>query len=1104
MTEPHNPPLPEITRGENEKALRQLAWAIQASVGQFKLILARCNYASSRLRLVEQLRKICQVEIRVLVLKESEKTLYSAIREELGEEVPACLMVLGLESVQNLERMLISANQVREEFRNNFSFPLVLWIDDEVHKQMMQIAPDLESWATTKNFAIAKEELTNLIRQIARQFFSNTLTLSLDDYLVLESELEAAQRELLADESNLELEANLESLLGLAKEVNHKIDAAIVHYQRGWKLWQQSDCLEKQGKLLGNIAFCYYLKAFKNRDISHSDWQETRHYIYEYLKFIVRNQSLDLIPNIIVHFSEFLDNFPECDQLKILAHQALKKHTNENKLVELARVYGLLAEIDLTQEQWKEANQSAQKALDVLAAIDNWEVPNRSGEFCLASKEFVTSHDVSLYRFIQGKAQYYLGHNQVAIRNLEKARDTGKPQANLRFYLNILNLLQQLYFQQKEYLKAYTTKQQQRSVEQQFRLRAFIGAGRLQAIVETRNFVSRQENVATEITASGRQLDVKRLIERIGRSDYKLIIIHGQSGVGKSSLVNAGVVPALKHKAIGIQDNLVVAIRVYTNWVEEFGRLLVEAFAEKGRREDAENVSKQISTPSLSPFPFLKKLQECESHNLRPVLIFDQFEEFFFFSNEPAQSRQFFEFLGECLKILPVKVILSLREDYLHYLLKYNRLTSMEIIDNNILSKNVLYELGNFSPADAKAIIQQLTEGANFHLESALIDQLVKDLAGNLGEVRPIELQVVGAQLQTEEITTLVKYRECGTKEELVKRYLQEVVDDCGEENQKVAELVLYQLTDEKGTRPLKTRAELERDLKEFTTDLTVDASKLDLVLQIFVTSGLVLLLPENPAERYQLVHDYLAAFIHQQQGQKLTQLMAELEGERTQRKLSEAKFNRFLRGALVASVAAVLGFAILAAKALESAKQATINEIEALNNSSETFFASGRTLDALVDGLKAGGKLKKANLTQPDTRIPTITALQQAVYLQPQESKFREHNRLEGHSSIVYSVSFSPDGKTLASASFDNTIKLWNVATGKQIKTLSGHSNSVNSVSFSPDGKTLASASADKTIKLWDVATGKQIKTLSGHSNSVNSVSFSPDGKTLASASFD
>ncbi|MBC1242316.1 PD40 domain-containing protein, partial [Nostoc sp. 2RC] len=72
------------------------------------------------------------------------------------------------------------------------------------------------------------------------------------------------------------------------------------------------------------------------------------------------------------------------------------------------------------------------------------------------------------------------------------------------------------------------------------------------------------------------------------------------------------------------------------------------------------------------------------------------------------------------------------------------------------------------------------------------------------------------------------------------------------------------------------------------------------------------------------------------------------------------------------------------------------------------------------------------------------------------------------GHSSRVNSVVFSPDGKTLASASDDKTIKLWDVSTSKAIKTLTGHSSRVNSVVFSPDGKTLASASDDNTIKLW------------------------------------
>ncbi|MEH2136213.1 WD40 repeat domain-containing protein, partial [Nostoc sp.] len=110
----------------------------------------------------------------------------------------------------------------------------------------------------------------------------------------------------------------------------------------------------------------------------------------------------------------------------------------------------------------------------------------------------------------------------------------------------------------------------------------------------------------------------------------------------------------------------------------------------------------------------------------------------------------------------------------------------------------------------------------------------------------------------------------------------------------------------------------------------------------------------------------------------------------------------------------------------------------------------------------------------------------------------------LTGHSSGVYSVVFSPDGKTLASGSEDKTIKLWDVSTGKAIKTLTGHSSWVLSVVFSPDGKTLACGSDDKTIKLWDVSTGKAIKTLTGHSSWVKSVVFSPDGKTLASGSDD
>jgi len=110
----------------------------------------------------------------------------------------------------------------------------------------------------------------------------------------------------------------------------------------------------------------------------------------------------------------------------------------------------------------------------------------------------------------------------------------------------------------------------------------------------------------------------------------------------------------------------------------------------------------------------------------------------------------------------------------------------------------------------------------------------------------------------------------------------------------------------------------------------------------------------------------------------------------------------------------------------------------------------------------------------------------------------------LRGHSEIIYGIAFSPDGKKIASASFDNTIKLWQSDTGKNIATLEGHSSWVSSVCFSPDGKKIASASEDKTIKLWDSVSSKNIATLKGHSDSVWSVAFSPDGKKIVSASQD
>ncbi|MEH1771101.1 MAG: tetratricopeptide repeat protein [Nostoc sp.] len=1106
---------PENEPTDNERSLQQLAWTLLASVGKFKLIWARCNYSDLRTSLIERLNEISQIKIQVVQLEESERTLYSAIREKLQPDTQA-LMIVGWESLHDLPQMLTSANQVREEFRKNLSVPVVVWISEEIHHTIMEIAPDLESWGTSRSFAIAPDDLTQFIKQLADKYFSDNLSLSIDDARILESELVAAQRELQTDD--LEIQANLASLLGLIKQFNNQLDAALEFYQQARTVWKHLNNLVTQNKILSEIAFCYYLKALKKSDINHLDWQATRQSAQEYVDFLNEAQRANFVASSFVKFGNILRDLKEWDKLQSLAQQALEIHQAVNQPIELAKDYSFLAQVALARGHWGEAKQFAQQALTVLSAIPNRELINISGVVSQLPQESVIVHDSSLYKYILAQGEYQLGEISSAIANLEAARDGVSPLLDLRLHLNILSYLQRLYFEQKEYLKAYNIKQHQQSVEQQFGLRAFIGAGRLQSTKQAQVAINKaeiQENIAPEIAASGRLFDVERLIERLGRPDYKIIVIHGQSGVGKSSLVNAGLIPALKNKSVGIQDYLPVTMRVYTNWVEDLGKLINKALHHSGKARNEEPKEFEAATSEIQTSALIAQLRENEQHNLRTVLIFDQFEEFFFVYPLSKQRQQFFEFLGECLNILSVKVILSLRVDYLHYLLECNELSNMTIIGKDILSSNVLYKLGNFSLTDAKSIIERLTETTSFHLEPALIEQLVQDLAIELGEVRPIELQVAGAQLQTENITTLAEYQQRGTKEELVKRYLAEVVNDCGVENQQIAELLLYLLTDEKGTRPLKTCAELSRELQALVPDITSNSNRLDLVLEILVKSGLVVLLPENPADRYQLVHDYIALFIHQQQEPKLNELIEELEKERKQRLLEQeqrllteqqlkqseetqqilGKANktanqRILVGSIVLATTlfAAIGIGFLSFNNIKNASESSRVEREG-NNTLKQFESD--QLGALLRAMHAGQDLKalvkdSKNLANYPTTSPVL-ALTNIL------GNIHEHNKINSIGNNIFLESFTSDGQwaTARKGDVGYLFKL----DGQKIIEFKGHRGFINEVIRSSDGQRVLITGADNAT-LWNMD-GRKLDQFDA--NATNELpDFSPSGKYL------
>ena len=196
-----------------------------------------------------------------------------------------------------------------------------------------------------------------------------------------------------------------------------------------------------------------------------------------------------------------------------------------------------------------------------------------------------------------------------------------------------------------------------------------------------------------------------------------------------------------------------------------------------------------------------------------------------------------------------------------------------------------------------------------------------------------------------------------------------------------------------------------------------------------------------------------------------------------------------------------ILSVAIVGAigAGLYGQKLIKVAQIQALRQSSKANFTANRnSFDALIDVLKAGKHLQQLPFGITDQQVMTdvLTNLVQSV------NWVREQNRLQGHTGSVQSVSFSPDGKILATGSFDSTVRLWR-RDGSLLKILKGHKQAVTSVRFSPDGKTIASGSQDGTVRLWD-SNGNFIRLIQAHKNWVMSVSFSPDGKTIATASDD
>jgi len=1165
----------------NERSLLTLSRAITLSEGHFALILVRCNYQICSKQMWQQLQEITDSSLSEIALQPSNKSLYSPILAALAGKQASALVVFGLESVTAIEGVLISTNQIRDEFRKSLTVPLVLWITDEVLQKLTRFAPDFKSWAATSiKFELATAQLFSLWHKTSTELFSSILSSNFEEFIPNETfnlspscrrrqELESALRDLHGREIILEpaIVSTWRFIRGRDAFANDKIGLAIELYFQSLEFWQQElkgwedeeigrwgnaefdprqsfspSLLERIGVLLHHISLCYCRQAQLHSAQSQRHWQQAKKSFKASIEALTTAGRLDLVAQLTIGLGKVLQQLQSWTELQALALQSLAQPQIQNNPLHHSQAYGFLATVALAQSDWEDAKTLASQAISILESQLPPIGQTLSSTLFAGVRRFqpseeglsIPDHDTndwrshryqSVYLLINAKAQRQLGDKDEAIATLEQAI-IRKTQPNTleqqpQLAIEILEELRSLYLEQNQYLRSFELKQERRVIEQQYGFCTFIGAAPLQPFNRHWRGI---HSSPLAIVAAGRLPDVNRLIERLSRNDHKLTIMHGSSGVGKTSLLNAGLVPALEGRIIGARVAVPVVQKVYRDWQGELEKLLKNSLHSQNQwLKTNSNLSEQKQTKIQT---ILSQLRRAAEGRLLTILIFDQFEEFFFACTHLEERCQFYDFLAQCLNLPFVKVILSMREDYLHYLLECERHSNFTAINNDLMARSLRYHLGDLSQQDAKNVIGTLAEVSQFQLEEALIEALVNDLAASSGRVRLIELQVVGAQLQAEKITTLKQYQALGIdpKAALVERSIFCVIEDCGQENQALVWQVLFALTDDRGTRPLKTQAQLLNTSLEANSQESEhqNLNQLNLILTILVGSGLVFRVPEEPEDRYQLVHDYLVQPIRYNH-QHLSQFCIIAKLKRSEIELVQVRKQRrraLTLGATMSIFAATaVGLGCRAEVERRLAATLSLNaQLSALGASSEALFVSDKHFEALLEGLRAAKRLKDIetlgnsesrlglkNLLplpyspiqiEPDTRLAVTTALSQAMYATT------EHNRLEGHSDLVSSISFSPDGQLIASASRDQTVRLWSQS-GKFLALLKGHTDSVSSVAFSSDNQLIASGSWDGAVKIWR-RDGTLLETLRGPQSHIYSVSFSPKGQMIAAAVAD
>ncbi len=642
----------------------------------------------------------------------------------------------------------------------------------------------------------------------------------------------------------------------------------------------------------------------------------------------------------------------------------------------------------------------------------------------------------------------------------------------------------------------------------------------------------------------GREKLVDDLVRRVQASPT--VFITGPSGSGKSSLVRAGLIHALRQGAIPSLHSerwLYETMRPGRDPIGELARVTSSLAGTLSAGEDIR--TKGLSDPTVLA-------QWCEvalkdGPDKRAVIFIDQFEEVFTQMSTEEQRVAFLNLLTQAVANPAGRQILlfAMRSDFVSNCAAYPQL--------NALLNQQFVQIGAMRPDELVSAIAQPALRAGLRIDPDLIAQIINDMGGEPGAL-PLMQFALKDLFDSEQAKggivalTLDDYLARGgirkslerhaddvfaglnEKEQVLARSVFSGLIEIGPGNQETRRTALFDELIPSGSTAVEVRALVQKlaDARLVTTDeqagkdtVTISHEKLidawpwlqKLVDQNREAIALQNEIATNAKEWDEHQRDpsylYLGARLANAREQLKTRQLA--LGGLAQEYIRAAHARQRRGQAALIGAVSVIG-ALLLIAAIVYRAQSDQNAALAKQAQAASTLAVGQAREAHIRELAAQSVAwRDRNLSlslllgiedfRAEDNVQTRGLLLDNAQFNPELIQF-----LRGHTDAIRTVAFSPDGSMLASGSADNSILLWDVSHRQPIGgPLVGHSGAVNSVAFSPDGTLLASGSDDNTIILWDMSTHEPSgPPLTGHAGPVNSVAFSPDGKLLASGSDD